>query len=147
VEQKELDVNELIRDVSRLTQRAAVGARVSMRLSLTETLPRLVGDPIQLEQVFLNLVVNAIDAMSQDETGPRDLTIRTWSEEKSSVEVAVADSAPPVSKEILEMVPISSKPRCPDSSTRAERRVNTILVSLLGEEAQLSYHPEKLGDG
>jgi signal transduction histidine kinase len=102
VEQKERDVNELIRDVSRLTQRAAVGGRVSMRLSLTETLPRLVGDPIQLEQVFLNLVVNAIDAMSQDETGPRDLTIRTWSEKKSSVEIAVADSAPPVSKEILE---------------------------------------------
>ena len=101
IEQKTLDVNELVRDVTTLVRNAAVTQRVSMRLSLADGLPRVLGDPIQLQQVLLNLLVNSFDAMSQDGTGPRDLTLRTWSDETSSVEVAVSDSGPPVPEEAL----------------------------------------------
>jgi len=101
VERKRLEVNRVVRDVTRLVDNAAASRRISMRLSLAEGLPRVLGDPIQLQQVLLNLLVNGFDAMSENGTGPRELTLRTWSDETSSVDIAVSDTGPPVPEEVL----------------------------------------------
>src|SRR5207247_8460872 len=63
-EQTQLDINEVIREVVGLTQTEIQKNGVALRMDLAADLPRVVGDRVQLQQVFLNLVLNAIEAMS-----------------------------------------------------------------------------------
>ena len=62
------------------------------------------GDRIQLQQVLLNLIVNALDAMGAPNEGPRQLLISTGKGEKSGVLVAVQDSGPGLEAAMLERV-------------------------------------------
>src|SRR5262249_15349387 len=68
-----------------------------------EHLPRIQGDRVQLQQVMLNLIINAIEAMSQMEEGPRQIVISTATE-ADCVLVAVRDSGPSVSEAALARV-------------------------------------------
>ena len=63
-------------------------------MELSEGLPHILGDRVQLQQVILNLVMNAIEAMSEIMEGPRELLISTGEVESGSVLVAVSDSGP-----------------------------------------------------
>ena len=63
-ERTELNLNELIRDVMRLTQGQFERHGVSIRSELADDLPSVVADPIQLQQVILNLFMNAAEAMA-----------------------------------------------------------------------------------
>ena len=63
-ERRELDVLSVIADVLRLVEKDAVDRAIDLTVDLTESLPRLVGDRIQLQQVLLNLVLNAFDAVA-----------------------------------------------------------------------------------
>jgi signal transduction histidine kinase len=65
-----------------------------VQTGLSEGLPRIEADRVQLQQVMLNLVLNAIEAMSGDGQGPRELVISTASAEMAAVIVAVEDSGP-----------------------------------------------------
>ena len=89
-----LQLNEAIREVMALTSSEANGKNVSVRLQLLEVLPLINGDRVQLQQVMLNLVINAIDAMSAVDEGPRELTISTAMSEPGAVLVKVCDSGP-----------------------------------------------------
>ena len=102
VDRKSLDVNELIRGVAALVRSDALTKRISMRLSLAGGLPGVPGDPIQLQQVILNLMMNSFEAMSQGEAGPCELTVRTWSDDRETVEVALSDTGPPISEETFQ---------------------------------------------
>ncbi len=87
-----VDINEAIREVIELTRRAAVKTGVSVEMHLAEGLPLIHGDRVQLQQVILNLTVNAIEAMSGVDVGARDLLIGTGKVEPDGVLVAVRDT-------------------------------------------------------
>jgi PAS domain S-box-containing protein len=70
-----VDINELIQEVLTLTQAELQRNRVSLRTQFANDLPIVIGDKIQLQQVILNLVANAIEAMSGVAEGPRELCI------------------------------------------------------------------------
>jgi signal transduction histidine kinase len=65
---------------------------VSVKLQLSNGLPRIFGDRVQLQQVILNLVMNAIEAMSEIGEGPRELSIST--SRADGVRVAISDCGP-----------------------------------------------------
>lgn len=58
-----LHVNDVIEETLPLVQSQAIGQRVTMHLELASELPEILADRIQLQQVLINLVINAIDAM------------------------------------------------------------------------------------
>jgi signal transduction histidine kinase len=67
---------------------------VSVRTQFAEGLPLIQGDRVQLQQVILNLIVNAVQAMSDAGEGARELLISTGTAESDGVLVAVRDSGP-----------------------------------------------------
>jgi PAS domain S-box-containing protein len=75
VSNEQVDMNEVIREVLTLTQPEVQKNRVSLSTQFANDLSLVMGDKIQLQQVILNLVVNAIEAMSEVAEGPRDLWI------------------------------------------------------------------------
>jgi PAS domain S-box-containing protein len=89
-----LDINEAIREVIALTHGEAVRTGVSVRTDLADGLPLIYGDRVQLQQVIMNLVINAIEAMSGGAETSRDLLISTRRAEAGGVHVAVRDSGP-----------------------------------------------------
>jgi PAS domain S-box-containing protein len=97
-----LQLNEVIRDVMALTSSEAHEKSIALRQHLAEELPLIKGDRVQLQQVMLNLIINAIDAMSTVEVGPRELTIYTATNEPSAVLVTVCDSGPGIAPEHTE---------------------------------------------
>jgi PAS domain S-box-containing protein len=70
-----VDINEIIQEVLAITQAELQRNRVSLRTECAEDLPIVIGDKIQLQQVILNLVVNAIEAMSGVSEGTRELSV------------------------------------------------------------------------
>ncbi|MFZ2109827.1 MAG: AAA family ATPase [Roseiarcus sp.] len=89
-----LEINGLIREVIELTRDEAQKNGVAVRTQLAEGLPLIQGDRVQLQQVILNLIVNAVQAMSSVSEGARDLLISTGTAESDRVLVAVRDSGP-----------------------------------------------------
>lgn len=89
-----LQINEAISEVITLTCSEADRNGVSVRMQLAEDLPLVQGDRVQLQQVMLNLSINAIDAMGAVDDGARELTISTTMNEPGVVLVTVCDSGP-----------------------------------------------------
>ena len=87
-----LDINDLIQGVVRLVTREAQAHGASVRLDLAPALPAVVGDRVQLQQVVINLVINAIQAMASVAARPRELSIRSRQNEAGHVLIEVADS-------------------------------------------------------
>jgi signal transduction histidine kinase len=87
-----LDINDLIQGVVRLVTREAQAQGASVRLDLAPALPAVVGDRVQLQQVVINLVINAIQAMASVTARPRELSIRSRQNEAGHVLIEVADS-------------------------------------------------------
>jgi PAS domain S-box-containing protein len=89
-----VDINEAIREVIELTHGEALKNGTSAQTALWEGLPLIEGDRVQLQQVVLNLIVNAVQAMGAVAEGPRELLITTAQAEPNGVLVAVKDSGP-----------------------------------------------------
>jgi PAS domain S-box-containing protein len=89
-----VDINEAIREVTELTHGEAVKVGVSVQARLADNLPLIHGDRVQLQQVILNLIVNAIEAMSGVDAGTRDLLVSTGTVDLDGVLVAVRDTGP-----------------------------------------------------
>ena len=70
-----LDLNETIDEVIAMTRNAVQRNRVLLQIQLANDLPRIKGDRVQLQQVILNLLINAIEAMSEEGEGPRQLWV------------------------------------------------------------------------
>lgn len=95
------DLNELIRDLLHLAQVDTRAHGLSIRTELANRLPLIEVDGIQIQQVILNLIRNAVDAMAEwraDDT----LIIRSAALDKNRVEVRVIDSGPGIPNQVLE---------------------------------------------
>jgi C4-dicarboxylate-specific signal transduction histidine kinase len=99
-----VDINEAVREVIALTRGEAVKQGVSVQAVLGEGLPSIRGDRVQLQQVMLNLIVNAIEAMSATSEGPRDVLVSTAADSSNGVSIAVSDSGPKLTLEGFEHV-------------------------------------------
>jgi PAS domain S-box-containing protein len=86
-----VDISEAVSEIAALTRVEMAKNAISIELQLADSLPAVQGDRVQLQQVILNLLMNAIEAMTGSE-GPRELLIRTEMTESGSVLVAVRDS-------------------------------------------------------
>ena len=87
----ELSVNDVIRDVLTLTRETTRQRHVRLETRLTDDMPRVLADRVQLQQVLINLITNAADAMSDVSDRPRMVTISSSCDDRSQVEVAVSD--------------------------------------------------------
>ena len=98
IEKIPLDINDVIRDVIALVQRELISHDVSLRMQLASTLPMILGDPVQLQQVIINLVMNGIEAMRSVMDRPRELVILSRRDE-TQVLVSVTDCGVGISAE------------------------------------------------
>jgi len=87
-----MDLNDAAREVTSVTLGELQRSRVILRQELAEDLPPVVGDRVQLQQVILNLVRNASEAMSAVEDHPRELVIRTERDQGKRVRLSVKDT-------------------------------------------------------
>jgi signal transduction histidine kinase len=87
-----LEINDVIEQVLMLARGELQNRDILVRTDLMATLSRLRGDRVQLQQVLLNLVTNAIQAMAEVRDRPRILTIRSQLHERDNVLVEVEDS-------------------------------------------------------
>ncbi|CAB3809138.1 Adaptive-response sensory-kinase SasA [Paraburkholderia ultramafica] len=99
-----LKINEAIGEVIALTRSQVVRNSVTVRMQLAEDLPHLEGDRVQLQQVMLNLIINAVEAMSAVDDGPREMTISTGKDKSGGVLVSVRDSGPGVALDNIERI-------------------------------------------
>ena len=88
------DINEAIRDAIILTRCEAVKIGASIQTQLAEPLPFSRGDRVQIQQVMVNLIVNAVQAMSGDGDSRRELQISTETDEAKGLRVGVRDTGP-----------------------------------------------------
>jgi PAS domain S-box-containing protein len=86
------DLNEATREVIALSSSDLHRKRVVLRQELTENLPPVYGDRVQLQQVILNLLLNAADAMTDIDDRPRDLVVSTTRDEVDRIRVAIRDA-------------------------------------------------------
>jgi C4-dicarboxylate-specific signal transduction histidine kinase len=99
-----LDLNEAVREVIALTRGEALRNGVSVQMQLAESLPLIQGDRVQLQQVVLNLILNAVEAMGSVDDARRELSIGTGRRGAAEIMVAVSDSGPGIDPEHLERV-------------------------------------------
>jgi signal transduction histidine kinase/CheY-like chemotaxis protein len=95
-ELKSLDLNGLVRETADILDRL-LGGLIRLQLTLQPNLPRVSGDSVQLEQVLMNLAVNARDAMP----GGGSLSLRTFQDEDGWVCVQVQDTGTGIAEELL----------------------------------------------
>ena len=82
---------EIIRGMVELLRGGANRYSISMRTELSENLPQIMGDRVQLQQVTMNLIINSIDAM-KDVDGTREIAIRSQRAESEQLQVSVSDT-------------------------------------------------------
>jgi two-component system, LuxR family, sensor kinase FixL len=91
-----LDLNESVREVMALTQNELQRNPVELRTNLATDLPLVPADRVQLQQVILNLIVNALEAMNEVGDGPRTLVVNSGTTDPNEVFVEVRDTGPGV---------------------------------------------------
>jgi C4-dicarboxylate-specific signal transduction histidine kinase len=87
-----LDLNETVRQVFSLLRSELQKNDVIVSLKLTDALPHVMADEVQLQQVILNLAVNAIDALSSVADRPRTLRVKSDRSDASGLTVMLEDS-------------------------------------------------------
>jgi PAS domain S-box-containing protein len=87
-----MDLNEAAREVIALLRSELQRSRILLRTELADDLPRVTGDRVQLQQVIMNLLRNATDAMNDVDDRPRELVIRTERDEDDRVRLTVQDA-------------------------------------------------------
>jgi two-component system sensor kinase FixL len=99
----ELNINNVIREIIPLTNSYEIMRNISLEFELDEKiLPIIAGDRVQLQQVILNLVLNASEALINVGTDFRKVVVRTTQKDPQYVTVAIKDRGPGIDEQILE---------------------------------------------
>ena len=105
VQRRSLCINEVVRDVLKLMRSDLINQKITAYCKLARNLPAVTGDPVQLQQVLLNLMVNACDAMINGDTSQRGLLIQTRIENRSNaVIVSVTDRGSGIPERKMEQI-------------------------------------------
>jgi C4-dicarboxylate-specific signal transduction histidine kinase len=107
VQQHSLRINNVAQDVLRLLRSDLIDQKVTVDCELARNLPAVIGDPVQLQQVLVNLVVNACDAITNRTIPERRLFIRTGIQNRngsSAVIVSVTDRGAGITEEKMEQI-------------------------------------------
>jgi two-component system sensor kinase FixL len=99
-----IDLNALVREVQQLMLFHSHRFAITLKLELDETLPPLQGDAILLEQVLVNLVRNAFEAMSEGQTPNPSVIVTTMRGSGGLIETTVADNGPGFKTESLDQL-------------------------------------------
>ena len=100
VERRSVDLNEVVMDALRMASPDAVLRSCQLETSLDANLPRIDGDPVQLQQVLLNLVINAFDAMRDTPPSRRKVLIATQRNGDGTVRTTVRDYGVGISEDM-----------------------------------------------
>jgi two-component system sensor kinase FixL len=104
VSRRAVDLNEVVMDAVHMLSPDAVLRSCQMETSLDESLSAIEGDPVQLQQVLLNLVINAFDAMRDTPVPMRKVVIATQSNSDATVRTSVRDYGAGISQEMRDRV-------------------------------------------
>ncbi len=140
VERSPADINSVIQEILELMQTDARVHRARLLLELSESLPQVSIDRVQIQHVILNLVRNGLEALSESGSETREVRIRSVRAEGGDVEIAVCDSGPGVAAEELERIfdPFfSTKP----SGTGLGLPISNTVVRAHG--GTLAYRPNR----
>ena len=100
IEREPLQINEALEEVIRLVSIDATHRRITLTLEPCENLPQVFGNRVQLQQVTMNLILNAMEAISERENAPRQVVIRSAAAD-GMIRVAVSDSGPGIAADKL----------------------------------------------
>jgi signal transduction histidine kinase/integral membrane sensor domain MASE1 len=103
-EYQSLDLNEIVHDVLRLTHSDLLTQNVNVTTRLDKSLPNINGDFVQLQQVMLNLILNACEAMTVNSASDRALTVTTELNENNQVKFAIEDTGPGIDPNLLDRI-------------------------------------------
>jgi len=104
VETKNIDLNEIVSEVIGILAAQAAARGVIINTVLTRHPLIIKGDRVQLEQVILNLVANAIDALAEARGDDRRSTIRTQLVDEDTAELSVSDTGPGIRPDVLKQI-------------------------------------------
>jgi PAS domain S-box-containing protein len=96
-----LDLNEVASEVLKLIHSDLVSRGINVSTRLAMELPRVQGDRVQLQQVLLNLIFNACDAMAENKPGERDLTVVTAPDGRNTALISIADRGAGIKPDLL----------------------------------------------
>jgi two-component system sensor kinase FixL len=101
---EELDVNELIDEVSAMLNNEVILRQATLVTHHGPALPLVMGDPVQLQQVILNLVINALDAVRDNPPDKRRVTLTAMPGPEGGVQVIATDTGPGIPEETLKRI-------------------------------------------
>lgn len=97
----ELDMKELVRDILPLVNSHQAMRKISLHLEINETIPAVVGDRIQMQQVMLNLILNSTEALMNMKKKYRSILVRAYQQDTRVVTMSVKDNGPGIAPEVL----------------------------------------------
>jgi two-component system sensor kinase FixL len=133
------DMNELIHELAGLIETDARLHDVSVAFDLTPEVVRVQVDPVQVQQVLLNLLRNAMEALSDQGLGRRAIAVRTRRLSDGRIEAAVCDNGPGVDPDIVERM---FDPFCTTKSSAAGLGLSVSRTIIEAHGGKLEYVPD-----
>ena len=100
----DININDIVKDVSDFIDADIRRNKIVLKLDLAKQMPMVLADSIQIEQVLLNLALNSIEALADEQTRKRQLTIKTSTHNGDTIEVEVCDSGKGLDLEIKQKI-------------------------------------------
>jgi two-component system, LuxR family, sensor kinase FixL len=98
------NINNIVKEASEFIEMEAGSCNVIPKFELSDNVPPIAVDPIQIEQVIINLVMNSLEAMENTDVKKRELTLQTLATSENNVEVRIHDTGPGMPPEIIEKI-------------------------------------------